>query len=627
MTQQIAPNTINPRGLYVGSCYAFEASGGYTVEQGFRQIELKKPDLLKKYDVTDAIQVKFSARTLNRKLNILKDPSNIRVVQASFDNLTETLNTDSIKVCSCDFIDGIDYNSVISIGKVNNLYSDFKSCVSNYFGDPGGFMSIFSNADSFISQAGANNGVFDASAFVQVINSSKFNMEGSFVSDLSGDITIGDINNLLTWVVDSNVFQNRDPVLRNYGIIDGFVAGDLIYIPTGFTISLSVDIQPEVLLPINNVGPSYLDKITNNINWTRGHVKRQTTYSTTNITQTTTVPVLLVLTDTVVANYTTYGKEWVLVGSINEGDPNKWLGITVSTDGRFQSAIDESGNIFSTRNYGTTWAPITSIGPSPCNNISMSFTGQHQTVSNGRAIFISDDYGQTWRETFNGGTSRIFVNISLNGQYQTVVSCGDTVYLSSDYGNTWTPIESESDLYFSVEGFPTAGVAISYTGRYQTIVTEEIYISSDYGYTWTNVSPQNGFDDRNWMSVAMASDGKYQTAIENGGEIYVSNDYGNIWAPNNSPEVSDKTWASITVSATGQYQTAIEQNGYIHTSNNYGATWDVVDNEVVGQQQWQSVSVSADGLIQTALSYGGQVYISHTIPQIDMSGGLPCVCD
>jgi photosystem II stability/assembly factor-like uncharacterized protein len=257
----------------------------------------------------------------------------------------------------------------------------------------------------------------------------------------------------------------------------------------------------------------------------------------------------------------------------------------------------------------------------------MSFTGQHQTVSNGRAIFISDDHGQTWRETFNGGTSRIFVNISLNGQYQTVVSCGDTVYLSSDYGNTWTPIESDSDLYFSVEAFPSAGVAISYTGRYQTIVTEEIYISSDYGYTWTNVSPQNGFDDRNWMSVAMASDGKYQTAIENGGEIYVSNDYGNIWAPNNSPEVSDKTWASITVSATGQYQTAIEQNGYIHTSNDYGITWDVVDNEVVGQQQWQSVSVSADGLIQTALSYGGQVYISHTIPQIDMSGETPCVCD
>jgi len=66
--------------------------------------------------VTDAIQLKFSARTLNRKLGVLKDPSNINVVQASFNNLTERLNTDSIKVCACDFIDGLNYDSVVSVG-------------------------------------------------------------------------------------------------------------------------------------------------------------------------------------------------------------------------------------------------------------------------------------------------------------------------------------------------------------------------------------------------------------------------------------------------------------------------------------------------------------------------------
>lgn len=626
MTQYITP-TVSTNGLYTGSCYAFEASGGYAVRQGFSQIELKKPDLLKKYDVTDAIQLKFSARTLNRKLGILKDPSNINVVQASFNNLTERLNSDSIKVCACDFIDGLNYDSVVSVGVLKNMYADFKNCVGNYFGDPGGFMSLFVNADSFITTPGVNHGVFDASAFIQVVNTSKFNMEGSFVSDLSGNITIGDINNLLDWVVDSNVFNNRDPTKHNYGIIDGFCAGDLIYIPTGFTMSLSIDIQPEILLPINNVGPSYLDKIRNSINWTKGHVTRSTRYSTTNITQTTTVPVLLVLQDTVVENYTTYGKEWQLVGTIADGQSNTWLGISVSTDGQYQSAIDESGNIYTTNSYGQAWENPTNIGNSNCNSISMSFTGQYQTACNGNTIFVSDDNGQTWTPTFNGGNTKLFVSISLNGQYQTLVSCGDTVYLSSDYGHTWTPIDDTSDLYFSVEAFPTAGVAISYTGRYQTIVTEEIYISSDYGYTWTNVSPQNNMDDRNWISVAMASNGQYQTAIENGGEIYVSNDFGNTWTFVNSPDVIDKSWVTITVSATGQYQTAIEQNGYIHTSSDYGQTWTIVDNEVVGQQQWQSVSVSSDGLVQTAVTYGGQMYISHTIPVSTPVGGVPCVCD
>ena len=628
MAQYTTQTVVGANGLYTGSCYAFEASGGYTVQQGFSQIELKKPDVLKRYDVTDAIQVKFSARTLNKKLGVLKDPSNINVVQASFDNLTERLNTDSIKVCACDFIDGLNYDSVVSVGVLRNLYSDFKSCVGNYFGDPGGFMSLFLNADSFIASPGVNNGVFDASAFIQVINTSNFNMEGSFVSDLSGNITINDINNLLDWVVDSNVFNNRDPAMHNYGIVDGFVAGDLIYIPAGFTISLSIDIQPEILLPINNVGPSYLDKIRNNLNWTKGHVTRATSYTTTNITQTTTVPVLLVLQDTVVENYTTYGKVWTLVDTISDRQPNSWLGITVSTDGRYQAAIDESGNIYRTDSYGQAWTNTINIGNSPCNNISMSFTGQYQTACNGTTIFVSSDGGRTWTPTFNGGNTKLFVNISLNGQYQTLVSCGDTVYLSSDYGNNWTAIDDTSDLYYSVEAFPTAGVAISYTGRYQTIVTEDIYISKDYGYTWTNVSPQNGLDDRNWVSVAMASSGQYQTAIEHGGEIYISNDFGNTWNYVDSPDVTDKTWESITISATGQYQTAIEQNGYIHTSSDYGMTWTIVDTEVVGQEQWQSVSVSSDGLVQTAVTYGGQMYISHTIPRITTdTSGNQCVCD
>lgn len=624
MTLYLPPN-VNVNGLYTGNCYAFEASGGYIVKQGLSEILLKIPDLLKKYDVTDAIQIKFSARTLNKKLGILKDSSNIEVVQAWFNNSTEYLYTDQIKVCACDFIDGINLDSILSVGKLSSLYNDFRQCVASYFGDIGGFMSIFSNAEPF-TMHGVNNNIFDASAMVQVLNTSQFNMQGSFISDLSGSITIGDINKLLDWIVDGNVFQNRDPAVKNWGIIDGFVAGDLVFIPQGFTISLSMNIEPETFAPINNVGPSYLDKINNKLNWTRGYVNRKTTYSTTNITQTTTVPILLILTDTTVDNYLSYGLSWRLVSSISNV-ANNWLAISLSSDGRYQTVIDEDGNIYSTNDYGLSWRITNNIGNSPVNSVSISFTGIYQTVSNGTNIYVSSDYGNTWISTFNSGNSKIFVTISLNGQYQTVVSCGDTVYLSSDFGLTWTPIDSNSDLYYSVEAFPTAGVAISYTGRYQTIVTEDIYITSDFGQTWLNVSPQNNLDDRNWVSVSMGSDGKYQTAIENGGEIYISHDYGNTWIFVDSPSVTDKSWESISVSATGQYQTALEQNGFIYTSIDYGNTWTKVSDPIVGQQKWESVSVSSDGLHQTVLSYGGYVYTSYVFSNVLTVGGMPCICD
>lgn len=625
MTQYIPPN-VNVNGLYSGNCYAFEASGGYIVQQGIHDILLQTPDLLQKYDVTDAIQVKFSARTLNKKLGVLKDASNVNVMQAWFNIATEKHYRDSIKVCACDFIDGINYDSIISVGKLSSLYNDFRKCVSSYFGSVGGFMSLFSNAEPF-TVTGVNNNIFDASAMVQVLNSSQFNMQGSFISDLSGNITIGDINNLLEWVVDSNVFQNRDPAVNNWGVIDGFVAGDLVFIPQGFTISLSINIQPETLLPINNVGPSYLDKIANKLNWTRGYVTRKTTYSTTNITQTTTVPILLVLQNATVENYLNYGFTWKLVSTINNSESNKWLSISLSSDGRYQSAIDEDGNIHISSDYGETWIIPQNIGNSTSNNIAISFTGIYQTVSNGTSIYVSDDYGQTWLPTFNNGNSKIFVTISLNGQYQTVVSCGDTVYISNDFGQTWKPIDPTSDLFYSVEAFPTAGVASSYTGQYQTIVTENIYITSDYGETWTDVSTPNNLDDRNWISVSMASNGKYQTAIENGGDIYISNDYGVTWLYVDSPDVLNKTWESISLSATGQYQTALEQNGYIYISNDYGNTWAKVTDPIVGEKTWQSISVSSDGLYQTAISYGGQVYMSTVLTNIVTTGGVSCICD
>ena len=188
MSILLQPNTIT-NGRYSGSCYAFGASGGLFVSQGFTEpIKLRQENILEKYDVTDAIQLKFSARTINKKLSILKDANNFNTVQAWYDTFTDTLHDDSINICTCDFIDGVNTESIISVGKLSTLYFDFKSCVASYFGDPGGFASLFAYEQEFQ----INGGVFDASAYIQTINKSKFNINGSFVSDLSGHITVND---------------------------------------------------------------------------------------------------------------------------------------------------------------------------------------------------------------------------------------------------------------------------------------------------------------------------------------------------------------------------------------------------------------------------------------------------
>jgi photosystem II stability/assembly factor-like uncharacterized protein len=455
-------------------------------------------------------------------------------------------------------------------------------------------------------------------------------MEGSFVSDLSGQVTISNINQLLKYVVDTNIFNNRDPSIHNWGVVDGFVAGDLVFIPSGFTIALSIDIEAEPYLPINNVGPSYLNSIRNRLNWTRGYVTRTTTATTTNINQTTTVPILLVLTDESIENFSNYASEWVLVvPSINDASGNPYtkppeeviLTTALSATGLYQASITNLGTILVSNNGGQQWTAPKNIGPSNVNTIGMSFTGMNQTVSNGHQIYVSNDYGETWQSTFSGGTTNIFVAVSLCGKYQTMISSGDNLYTSDDFGMTWKPLSQYAELYQSIEAFPTGGIAISYTGRYQTIVSEAIYISDDFGITWFNVSDQNGFDDRNWAGIAMASTGQYQTAVENGGDIHVSSDYGKTWLFVDNELVHNKIWQGVSMSATGQYQTAIETNGKIHKSIDYGVTWDSVSTDVVSYNNWVSITVSSDAMYQTAIDASGNMYVSSIL-----GGSNTCSC-
>jgi len=615
-------------GPYTGRNFAFNAEGGFKVNQGFSQLNMNTPDALAEYDMHNSVQVKFSARTLNTKLSIMKDSSNINVVEALYDAQTDWLSTDSIKIDTREFIDGINTNSVISVGRLQYLYSDFKYTVGAYFGDPNGFASLFSHVNEFDIN---NGGVFDASALIQIINSAQFNMTGSYISDLSGQVTISDINKTLEYALDGNVFGNRFPNANklNYGVVDGFIAGDLIFIPQGLTITLTINIQAESILPLNNIGPANLDAIKNTLNWTRSYSKRTTTYTTTNITQVTTLPVLLVLTDDFLQNYTNFGRTWsvatnVVYNGILTNANKNWVAISISTNGKYQTAITDTGDIYISDNFGSTRTVAYNIGVSSSNTIYISFTGQYQTASNGLQIYVSNDYGSTWQTTFSSGNSTIFVSICLTGKYQTIVSSGDTVYISTDYGMSWKPIDFNSDLYNtvpdsqnnlyqSVEMFPSAGVALSYNGLYQTIVAEFIYRSADFGQTWTNVSNTNNFTQNNWIAVSMSSDGKYQTALETGGNVFTSIDYGVTWTPSVDPQFTNQNWISTDSSATGQYQTIVQQTGLVYVTNDYGKSWNQVSDVNLQNKDFRSVSISSDGNYQCICAYADQIYMSNLL--------------
>ena len=259
------PNSINTyETCYSGLLYAFGASGGFVMEQGIDRILLRVEDLLQAYDVTNAVQIDMDVALFNCKLGLTKNLLNNEVIDSSFNYETDEFPIDSITLTTSDFIENITLDNIKCLGRLSTLYSEFISYVHSYFGFTGGFASLFSGDENF----NVNNGVFDASAFLDLLHYQAPDGKGSYIKDLSGSIVISNINKLLRNAVDANVFGNRSPTNgtsavdpmnhANYGVNDGFIEDDFIFVPNGITIKINLNIDSEVFNPLNNIGPTNL---------------------------------------------------------------------------------------------------------------------------------------------------------------------------------------------------------------------------------------------------------------------------------------------------------------------------------------------------------------------------------
>jgi hypothetical protein len=270
--------------LYEGEVYAFNATGGFTMERGFDTIKLALQDAPTHVDVTDAIQITMDVATFNSKLDL-----------TSFDTVTDSFGEDDITIESADLIAGVTSASqVLSVGRYSTLYSDFQAYVAAYFGFDGGFSSLFTAASEFAIDT---DNSFDGASFIALLNGVDVHADGRYISDLTGSINIANIAKLLKYSVDGNVFGNRDPEVKNWGVSDGFVAGDLIWIPDGTTVTLKLAIDPEALAPLNNVGTGYGANIaqTQTTTYTATNFTLSTTATTELITRVATAPLLIKL--------------------------------------------------------------------------------------------------------------------------------------------------------------------------------------------------------------------------------------------------------------------------------------------------------------------------------------------
>lgn len=590
------PNTYY---YYEGYFYSFTASGGYIGEVGAPTLRYNVNAIFDKFDMTDSIQVLFDVKTFNQKIGLIKDASNQTIVDSSFNNTTGNFPNDSITVTANEFVNGMNENQVISVGRYISLYSDFSEYIRQYF-SYGGFTSLFSGTSTYT----INNGVFDPGAFIQAINGSETNSVGAYVNDLSGSITVNNINNLLRTACVTNVFGNR---ASGEEVTDGFLSGDLIFIPNGTQFTLNVNIDTEgnrtaqgiINVDISNQDADYISP--NKL------FSMQSIPNLNIISRVVTAPLLIRLANLPQESIISYQPptntgivdgpyNWVNRGHLYGN--KRWTSVALSSNGRYQLASEYEGSLYKSTNYGVDWSVIT-IGPSLWSSISISDTGQRQVACayNSR-IYESDDYGNTWVGT---GDVKQWSSISINstGQHQTGLVINGHINISSDYGNTWSTVAMD---YGNKDW---KSVAMSFTGQYQTAVAfnNGIYKSTNYGNTWA-VAESSAVP---WSSVAVSMTGQYQTACVDNGGVYLSSDYGNSW--NIKTSLGNQLWSCVSMSGTGQYQSLTSRYDNIYMTDDYGNSWVKSTNDI-NYKPWSSVAVSFGGNFQTSVVWNGSIYLS-----------------
>jgi photosystem II stability/assembly factor-like uncharacterized protein len=146
-----------------------------------------------------------------------------------------------------------------------------------------------------------------------------------------------------------------------------------------------------------------------------------------------------------------YGNTWYKnnISSIMSSGGNL-RGIAMSGDGRLQTCINDSnGEIYKSINYGVSWyKSYTILGVLSPYYIAVSGSGRYQLYPDyGGNIWVSRDFGTSWTNNINingieqatfGASGWYPCAISESGRFQTVCDYDSgNIYTSSDYGYNW----------------------------------------------------------------------------------------------------------------------------------------------------------------------------------------------
>lgn len=221
---------------------AIDATGGFTIDISLVDIELIAQNPIREFDLTETLQLDFDVRIFNEKIGLVKDASNATILDTSFNSTLGAFPIDDITITFEEFKNNINASQVISLGKFETIYSDFKQYINHYFYYSNLFPSLLKSDQA----TDISNGIFDEDKFIELINGQSVNSNGQTVDNFSGSIQIRGTNGSLSYILQGDPFNNRPTTTDiSFSLSDGFIAGDLILVNPGMTTEMQLIVDPQ----------------------------------------------------------------------------------------------------------------------------------------------------------------------------------------------------------------------------------------------------------------------------------------------------------------------------------------------------------------------------------------------
>ena len=277
--------------------------------------------------------------------------------------------------------------------------------------------------------------------------------------------------------------------------------------------------------------------------------------------------------------------------------PFNWSSVPISDDGLVVMPTVYFGNVFLTKNGGTTWA---SADPD-------------ETVLG----YYWNGGGHYWEYSAVSGDGNVLVVTAQNDIEDQDGDPIQTVYMSTDCGVTW--------VGKSPTGDPTTnwhGVAIDNDGSHIILTTTTgVWLSTDSGATWSEVlkdAASIGADH-----VSLSADGATITCVD-GVTVIVSDDTGSTWTEH-ALTTTATYCRSMMGDTTGQVIFCSAYAKRLHLSIDGGENWTEPRPDGDSDQQWYC-GMSRNGQVLWA-AYSTKAFISEnqgsTWTEVTIGGAPP----